>query len=989
MNPSGWEPWDAGLPSFAPVVSLAIDPEHPDTVYAGTYSLPGLWYSTDSGQTWANEFQGPGGHPALTLLWDAGRQRWWAGTAGGLFFRPATSPIWQSIDEFDGPVTSLTLDVMGHVYVVAAEQGLFRREEDGGWTQIRREPQALAVAVSSTGHRIFLGTSGKGLWASHDAGETWHQVPDWPEEYVSTLLIEQDEGSRVYASTSTQVYRSEDFGRTWLLIPEIAERAYAFALAPDGALYAALTGRVARSGDGGQTWTYGNAGLHPEMPVLDLVIVRKQAEGYVLYAAARDGVYWSADQGRTWDRHKRGLGGVQVDALAWAADGGMLAATPAGLYRRAPGAEQWELVAQAFKHKHVYTLAGGAGSRTIYAGMQSGLLQSTDGGKTWEEVVSDLTPLGMPGVLVDPENPDHVFIRLAFERVYESGDEGETWEARWNGMETHHVVLCIARSPAGELWAGTQDGLFRWDQPGESWERVPLPATNQSVFAIAFEPEGEATYVGATGGLWWRRDGSGWVRCGTDRINHTVTALAVLPGGHIYAGTRYAGLYRSCDAGMTWHRVPGIPDDSSVNALLTDTQAGMVYVATDRGLFRGQDTICPPSDTPHGRVARKESGIKTWPRRMLSLSKYRSPAQTLPAVHTLRADDELLRLASDIGFQAVVQVLSWQEIEPTPGEWHWEYPDFLARAVDFYDLGLIVRLDHPPEWALHGQGQGMAGHTPPFDMAAYLGFVEAVARRYQGRVDGYIIWNEPNLAREWGAAPDPIAYTRLLQRAYMKIKQNDPLGLVISGGLSPTNVQPALGGQSEQALDDRIFLEHMYQAGAHSFFDALGAHPYGFAYPPDDPAGAHDGLNFNRILDLRAAMEAYGDESKPVWATEVGWTTHGAGDHAWLTVTPQQQADYLARAWQRAGGEFPWLKAFTVWNLSDGLPERDEKAGYSLLYQDGTCKPACEALQAAFSASDPETNVSSLGRVLDLFLPTHSPAFILAPDEEVHLGDSE
>jgi hypothetical protein len=590
---------------------------------------------------------------------------------------------------------------------------------------------------------------------------------------------------------------------------------------------------------------------------------------------------------------------------------------------------------------------------------------------------------------VDPEDANHVFIRLAFERVYESRDGGKTWKARWNGMETYHVVLCIARSPSGELWAGTQDGLFRWDQSDKSWERVSLPATNQSVFAIAFEPEGEATYVGTTGGLWCRQDGSRWIRCGANKINHTLTALAVLPGGHVYAGTRYAGLYRSCDAGMTWHRVLGVPDDSSVNGLLVDVQTGAVYVASNHGLFRGQDDTCPPPDTLPWHGSYEKSGNPIGLNRVLSLSAYASALEALPAIHTLRADDGLLRLASDMGFQAVVQVLSWEEIEPTPGEWHWEYPDFLARAADFYDLGLIVRLDHPPEWALHGQGQGAAGHTPPFDMEAYLRFVKAVAQRYRGRVQGYIIWNEPNLAREWGAAPDPIAYTRLLQRAYIAIKQDDPLALVISAGLSPTNAQPALGRQSEQALDDRIFLEHMYQSGARPFFDALGAHPYGFAYSPDDPPGAHGGLNFNRILDLRAVMVAHEDESKPVWATEVGWTTRGTGEHAWLAVTPQQQADYLALAWRRAGGEFPWLKGFTVWNLSNGLPERDEKAGYSLLYQDGTPKPACEALQQAFSASHLETNVSGLREVLDWLLPTCSPAFILAPDEEVHLGDSE
>lgn len=993
---SNWKYWDEGLPSFAPVVSLAAHPEHPGTLYAGTYSLPGLWRSTDGGETWERAGQAgatePYSHPVFTLLWDAGRQCWWAGTAGGLFFQPAASTVWQSEPDLDGPVFSLALDEAGHLYAVQAGEGLFRREEDGSWACIRREPRALATDVSSMGRHIFLGTAGKGLWASHDGGESWLQTPDWREAYVSTLLLDQDEGRRIYISTSRQVYRSQDFGRTWQPAPELDGRAHVFAQAPDGTLYAGLTGRVARSGDGGDTWTFpqdGGAGLHPHMPVLDLITVRQPGDGYVLYAATRDGVYWSADQGRSWGRHKKGLGGVEVEALVWDDEGGMLTATPMGLFRRPPGEEKWESVAQAFRYKRFYALSGDASSRTIYAGMQSGLVRSTDGGETWEEVNSDLTSLGMPGVLVDPEDPNHVFIRLAFERVYESQDGGKTWEARWEGMGTHHVVLSMARPPSGELWAGTQDGLFRWDLQGKRWERELLPPTNQSVFAIAFDPEGKTTYVGATGGLWCRRDGNRWHRCAPKTINHTVTALTVLPEGHIYAGTRYAGLYRSCDGGFTWHQVPDIDGGSSVNALLADTEERVVYVATDRGLFRGQDTACPPSETSLWSEMRDGAENLIRLKRMLSLLRRYPTVHTLPAVHTLRADDALLRRASEIGFRAVVQVLSWSEIEPTQGEWHWEYPDFLVQAADFYGLDFVVRLDHPPAWALQAKGTPADGYNSPFDVDAYLRFVEAIAQRYQGRIRGYVIWNEPNLALEWGAPPDPVAYTRLLQQAYVVLKQADPFAVVISAGLAPTNTQTNLGEQGKQAIDDRIFLEKMYQAGARPFFDALGAHPYGFAYPPDDPPRAHSGLNMNRILDLRATMEAYGDGSKPVWATEVGWTTHGTGEHTWLTVTPQEQADYLVRAWWKIRDEFPWLKGFAVWNLSQGLPEQDEKAGYSLLYEDGTPKPACGALREAFSSANSGPKISNPVRLLDSLFPTSSPVFILARDEEVHLGDSQ
>jgi photosystem II stability/assembly factor-like uncharacterized protein len=923
-------------------------------------------------------------------MWDASRQYWWAGTAGGLFFRPVASTTWQLVPDLNGPVFSLALDAAGHLYAVEADEGLFRQKEDGSWTFVHREPRALVVTVSSTGRHIFLGTAGNGLWISHDGGEKWLQAPDWREEYVSSLLIDHDEGRWIYASTSTQVYNSEDFGRTWQPVPELDDRAHAFALAPDGALYVGLNGRIARSQDGGQTWEYGGAGLHPQMPVLDLSTVQQPGGGYALYAATRDGVYWSTDQGGTWRRRKKGLGDVEVEALTWDGEGGVLAATPSGLYRRPPGEDNWEPVAQAFRYKRFYTLSGETDTPTIYAGMQSGLVRSADGGKTWQEVISNLTPLGIPGILVDPEDPNHLFIRLAFERVYESQDGGETWEARWEGMETHHVVLSMAHSPSGELWAGTQDGLFRWDEQGKRWRRESVPLENQSVFAVAFDPEGKATYAGTTAGLWCRQGGNHWQRCAAKRIDHTVTALAALPEGHIYAGAEYGGLYRSCDTGFTWHRVSGIPAESSVNDLLVDAMNGMVYAATDQGLFRGKDTACPSlSETSHWSGLEEESGNSKWLKRVLSLPRYYAPVRSLPAVHTLRADDALLQQASDIGFRAVVQVLSWEEIEPTEGEWHWEYPDFLVRSADFYDLDLVVRLDHPPEWALQPKDTPADGHAAPFDADAYLRFVEAVARRYQGGIRGYIIWNEPNLAREWGAPPDPVAYTRLLQRAYVVVKQTDTLALVISAGLAPTNTVAGTDEQDGQAIDDRVFLKKMYKAGARPGFDVLGVHPYGFAYPPDDPPGAHDGLNMNRVLDLRATMEAYGDGAKPVWATEVGWTTHGTGEHAWLTVTPEEQADYLVRAWRKTREEYPWWKGFTVWNLSRELPGQDEKAGYSLLYDDGTPKPACESLREAFSPADLETKGPDPVKILNWFFPGSSPVLILARDEEVHLGDSE
>ena len=342
-----------------------------------------------------------------------------------------------------------------------------------------------------------------------------------------------------------------------------------------------------------------------------------------------------------------------------------------------------------------------------------------------------------------------------------------------------------------------------------------------------------------------------------------------------------------------------------------------------------------------------------------------TPGHDLVAgIHTIRADDRMLQLVSEGGFTWLIQLLEWREVEPVPGEYFWEYPDWLVRAAEHYGLDLILRLDHPPAWAT------------PVDVTAYAAFVRQVAARYQGRVTAYAIWNEPNLAAEWaGQPPDPGAYVDLLCAAQSAIHAADPQALVISAGLAPTN------HVDDSALDDRIYLQSMYDAGAAACFDVLGAHPYGFAYPPTDPHGDHDSLNFARLADLRAIMVDNGDEDKPVWATELGWTTDPVGEEGqWLRVSEDEQSRYLVGAVEKASQDWPWLERIAVWNLSAGLPDGDGRRGYSILTNDGTPRTAYEALAEMLWGRETKSVEQQDDR---------SQAEVLAPDVVIRLSDVE
>jgi photosystem II stability/assembly factor-like uncharacterized protein len=615
-NSSHWEPFSQGLPSYALTLAVAADPSQPGVLYAGTYHPPGLWRSDDDGETWVRDDQGLEKQPVFTLHWDSVRSRWWAGADDGLYFRfPPTRGGeerggWQLVPDLPrNSAYALAQDSAGQLYLALAEAGLFLSADGEIWSQLpmgqlsaespllRCGTNILTLAVSPDGQDLYAGTAGDGLWISHDAGANWSSVPQMAGDYISDLLVDPEDGAWAYARTLKQVYRSDDKGQTWAPVPDLDRRAYSFALGTDGAHYVGLNGQVACSEDGGLHWMFLKNGLHPGTDVLGLEVVSHDPAR--LYAAAWEGLYRSEDRGRTWKRCSEGLGNVEVDALAWDDQGRLLAGTRMGIYRRASNAGRWEPLPQGFRDRHVHVFESDPERQVFYAGTDGGLLRSDDGGRTWVEVTSGLTGRGMPDLAVDPQSPEHLYIRLKFERVYESWDGGQNWEARWEGLGAAREVISIDLGSSGLLIAGANDGLFRWEPDEGLWQRVAPPLEGQTVFTVVIDPRDEAVvYAGATDGLWRSQDGGdSWGRWGEGLAGITVTAVGLdLADEQVaYAGTMYEGLYITEDGGATWQPVRGgVPATASVRAiLLSPALSGtkgpdeqQVYVATDQGVFR-------------------------------------------------------------------------------------------------------------------------------------------------------------------------------------------------------------------------------------------------------------------------------------------------------------------------------------------------------------------------------------------------------------------
>jgi hypothetical protein len=139
----------------------------------------------------------------------------------------------------------------------------------------------------------------------------------------------------------------------------------------------------------------------------------------------------------------------------------------------------------------------------------------------------------------------------------------------------------------------------------------------------------------------------------------------------------------------------------------------------------------------------------------------------------------------------------------------------------------------------------------PWQYAEEIG---QLAARYQGRVDAWEVWNEPNHPLFWPGRPDPVAYARLLTLAYPAVKAADPHALVVAAGTSSVDL-----GYTERFLRER------------PPFDVMGAHPY------EEPLGSAPGGTANGFAALPLLylqMQLFG-RHEPIWITEFGWPGGG------------------------------------------------------------------------------------------------------------------
>jgi len=136
--------------------------------------------------------------------------------------------------------------------------------------------------------------------------------------------------------------------------------------------------------------------------------------------------------------------------------------------------------------------------------------RSTDGGRTWQDVQTDLPGTDLHGFAGDPGDAEHIYAMVAGQGLFESRDGGSKWKSLVAQPPGATGPLTVAAGSPAALYAATSLGVMRSKDGGQSWHPANsgLPQGQADLRALTSIPgQPQELYAGTTNGLYHTEDG--------------------------------------------------------------------------------------------------------------------------------------------------------------------------------------------------------------------------------------------------------------------------------------------------------------------------------------------------------------------------------------------------------------------------------------------------------------------------------------------------
>ena len=598
---------------------IAFHPTDPDIVFAGT-SGGGLWKTSNGGSTWTNLTPNipstgisgieidPNDPDHIYILTGDGDSQDFGGLVAGFGYSRFSigvletfdgGTLWKKTGEF--PDTSqfivgfaLAMDPdNSNILLAATDKGLFRTSNGGdSWTNVL-PLKCHDIVFKPTGTTAYAvtrdGDEDGFFWVSPNNGLTWDSTPGTNSLIVNAgrckLAVTAANSSIVYlvggrslvSGQYAGTYRSTTSGTNFVLrsiTPNIMGRSsedsydqdvydLSFAVKPT-TQNTVVSGAVKtwRNTSGGQVNNWDSIpGTHADIHELKYNPLDNK-----LWAATDGGMYWSTDDGDTWNEAFNGMTTSQIYRME---------VRPSNYLQLLAGLQDNGIKYKstgAFDYDHIlgadgFVVGFDAAFDSIFYGIANGTVRRfTNNGNN----VSNISPTGgqmsenndfFPSMGIHTVNGNTLMIST--DSFWRTNNAGTSWNVTPNLVGKWYIRTCpsngnrvyMAGRPSGAsngILRRSDDGGVTWPGANISNNNPGYPNTTQRITCINVDPTNSLrvwiTFGGFTDGVkvYYSSDGgANWVNRTGSLPNLPVNSIALDNANNAYVGTDLGVFYRA------------------------------------------------------------------------------------------------------------------------------------------------------------------------------------------------------------------------------------------------------------------------------------------------------------------------------------------------------------------------------------------------------------------------------------------------------------